>query len=612
MQEITSEVWASLRRTSLSFVLFALCVLPTLAVAFLPVVKASPSNGAFDVKVDRLVQIRDSGPMTINDTVTLQAKSGQSTAPISNYTLGLPFGSQSNLDYAFAYNSSGYPLKLQLDASMGRLGFYGVNVVFQQPLNITALGSYRFTVVFVFSNSIAVQVSQVGSTPIIMYNASFPAYPSLAQTALNASLTVVFPASFNYTQSSFQNEGVNFTITTAGSEKYFKVHPEANLTEFSNQTEWFAVSKEGSTAELLDAPELDRSIQLLSTEQITVSDQYRIVNEGDNLTQTEIKLPREAFDISAYDEFGPVSSTNLKIEQGNVNTNVTITFTPPYNKSEEARFSVQYELPWKNHVSDGGMGDFHVSLSFSSTFNWTIRQLTTTVILPEGATILSYPTSIGLSSLQNSAFSSSLTYVYQNFTIFHDQSLDFSYKRVVFWDSFRPTVWVGAFVILAAAIVGVFRVYRPAPAPLPTAIISIRAEDLKSFVDSYDEKRRLTREVDSLETQARKGRIPRRRYKVRKMTVEGRLASLSRDLTALREKIRMAGPRYADLMRQIEVAETELQGVEADLARTEVRYRRGEISAAAYHKLLEDSYRRRDRAQTTIDGALLRLREEIT
>jgi hypothetical protein len=564
------------------------------------------------VKVDRLVQIRDSGPMIINDTVTLLAKPGQSTTPILNYTLGLPFGSQSDLDYAFAYDSSGYPLKLQLDASMGRLGFYGVNAVFQQPLNITALGSYRFTVVFVFSNSISVQASEVGSTPIIAYNASFPAYPSLAQTALNASLTIVFPASFNYTQSSFQNEGVNFTITTAGSEKYFKVHPEANLTEFSNQTEWFAASKIGNTAELLDVPELDRSIELLSTEQISVSDLYTVINTGGNLTQTEIKLPKDAFGISAYDEFGPVSSSNLKIDQGNVNTNVNITFPVPYNENEEARFSIQYELPWKNHVSDGGMGDFQVSLSFSNTFNWTIRQLTTTVILPEGATLSSSPTSIGLSNLQDSSFSSSLTYVYQNFTIFHDQLLDFSYKRVVFWDSFRPTLWMGAFVILVAAIIGVFRMYRPAPAPLPTAIISVRTEDLKSFVDSYDEKRRLTREADSLETQARKGRIPRRQYKIRKMTIEGRLASLSRDLTALRENIRMAGPRYTDLMRQIEVAETELQGVQADLARTEVRYRRGEISAAAYHKLLEDSYRRRDRAQTTIDGALLRLREEIT
>jgi len=155
--------------------------------------------------------------------------------------------------------------------------------------------------------------------------------------------------------------------------------------------------------------------------------------------------------------------------------------------------------------------------------------------------------------------------------------------------------------------------YKPLPtAPLPTAVMSVRAEDLKNFISYYDEKRRLLRETGSLEAAARKGRIPRRQYKVRRMTIDSRMSSLSRDLAALRDKLRKAGPRYAEMMRQLEVAETELQGVETDIGRTEIRYRRGEISTAAYHKLLEDSYRRRDRSQTTVDGVLLRLREEIT
>jgi hypothetical protein len=64
------------------------------------------------------------------------------------------------------------------------------------------------------------------------------------------------------------------------------------------------------------------------------------------------------------------------------------------------------------------------------------------------------------------------------------------------------------------------------------------------------------------------------------------------------------------MMQQIEVAENELKGAGADIRRAEVSYRRGELSAAAYHQSLEGAYRRRDRAQTNIDGILLRLREE--
>jgi len=147
---------------------------------------------------------------------------------------------------------------------------------------------------------------------------------------------------------------------------------------------------------------------------------------------------------------------------------------------------------------------------------------------------------------------------------------------------------------------------------LSTAVTGIRADDLKSFVGNYDEKRRLLKEVESLEAAARKGKIPRRQYKVRKMTIDGRLNSLSRELVALRDKLRMGGSRYAELLRQLEVAETELQSAEAEIDRAEVRYRRGDLSPQAYHNVLETAYRRRDRAQTTTDGVLLRLREETT
>jgi len=62
-------------------------------------------------------------------------------------------------------------------------------------------------------------------------------------------------------------------------------------------------------------------------------------------------------------------------------------------------------------------------------------------------------------------------------------------------------------------------------------------------------------------------------------------------------------------MRQLEVAETELDNIEADIKRIEVRFKRGEISAQTYRRLIENDLRRREKAKTTIDGVLLRLRE---
>ncbi|MCK4223215.1 hypothetical protein KAX01_02870, partial [Candidatus Bathyarchaeota archaeon] len=75
------------------------------------------------------------------------------------------------------------------------------------------------------------------------------------------------------------------------------------------------------------------------------------------------------------------------------------------------------------------------------------------------------------------------------------------------------------------------------------------------------------------------------------------------------DRVISGGAKYADTMRQLEVAEVELENIEADIKRIEVRFKRGGISAQTYRRLLEDDLRRQERARTTIDGVLLRLRE---
>jgi hypothetical protein len=308
-----------------------------------------------------------------------------------------------------------------------------------------------------------------------------------------------------------------------------------------------------------------------------------------------------------------VSQDNLKTQQTDTYTNVTITFAVPPVAGEEIHLSIQYSLPWGNHVTAGDFGESRVSLSLFENLETTIRRLIVVIALPEGAVPSGAFQPEDMTGFQTSAFSSSFTFAFQNATPFHDLILEFTYRRPIFWNSFRPTIWMGAFVFVVGALVGAWHLYKPpTSAPLPSAVVSVRAEDLRSFVNYYDEKRRLQKEDEALDAAARKGKIPRRQYRVRKTTIDGRLSALSRDLAASKDKLRTAGPRYADLMRQLEVAESEMQGAEAEITRAEARYRRGDLSAQAYHNVLETAYRRRDKAQTTVDGALLRLREEIS
>ena len=595
--------WSSIVVLSLFAVSLFIAALPSNA-------KASPSP-SFNVKVQHAVDIRESGMLLINDTITV-SNIGSVAEPLQDYVLGFPFNYQSDLAYAYAYKTSNASERLGLDLNvgLGRIGFYAVRVNFVPPVEISSRGQYEFTVVFVFFGGNS--VTPIKETSAARYNASFPAYPSLPHAASEVNLKIALPQGFNYVSSSYENDNVKFTNTTVDSRLVLS-YTRSNLSEFSDQPAWLNTRKSGITPQLVDALAVDRSFTFTGGQQIQVSETYSFVNKLGNLTTIRLKIPKGAYAIVAFDEFGPVLQKNLKTLQVGAHTQVNITSTLPHVQGEGVHVVLQYNLPWTNYVTLGDLGRFSVTLPLFENVEGVVRELTATVALPEGASLSSPIDSQNLSSEDTVAFSSSFAFTFQNATPFQDLSINFAYQRSIFWESFRPTVWVSAFVVAVGAVAGAWKLYQPPPAaPLPTAIVGVRAEDLKAFVEYYDEKRRLVKEADSLEAAARKGKVPRRQYKVRKKTIDGRLMALSRDLAVSRDKLRSAGPRYGDLMRQLEVAENEQQAADAEINRAEVRYRRGELSAQAYHNVLETAYRRRDKAQTTVDGVLLRIREEIS
>jgi DNA repair exonuclease SbcCD ATPase subunit len=172
-------------------------------------------------------------------------------------------------------------------------------------------------------------------------------------------------------------------------------------------------------------------------------------------------------------------------------------------------------------------------------------------------------------------------------------------------------VWTLA--VVGSIVVAFWR--RPKPSPLrivvPKLPVGLSPDHVRAFTEAYEEKNRITSELKFLDIRAQKGKIPRRRYKVQRRTLEVRFDALSRNIAELKEIFRSAGGNYADLIRQLDVAEIELNEVETNIRSVEARHRRGELSLEEYKKFLADYQRRKEKAETAINGILLRLREEI-
>ena len=571
-----------------------------------------------DIQVDHALEIGHGGLIVINDTVRLSTQPGENADSLQDFRIGFPFDYKSNLEYCFAYDTAlpEKQLDVVLDAGLGRINFYGVNVIFSEPVDVSDGKSYSFTVVFVFSDLITPSISPIEPDTLI-WNATFLLYPSLPMDASICHVTVLLPTEAKYSTSA-PIRSTDFTVSTRGSRQFLN-YTKSELKSFAIEHAWLMFYQQQSLVSeiflLIDINELERNIALDQWGHISISESYHLTYRGEwNISFISIRLPEGVNALSARDE---TSDLETYLHEGNatVPTNATILFRNVVKKGHETKLIVTYWLQSKLYLTQHSWGNFDLFFSFFGyqNFNSIIKKLTTTITLPEGAKFVRLPAVPGnlrghaSESLQRSAFQEVLTYSFYNVTPFHELDFDLTYDYLVFWSSFRPTLLVGVVVLVVSVVALFWRV----PKPIPVSTIPVPSEDLRSFVDAYGKKTSLLSELEALEQQLRSRKIPRRRYKLRRKSLEGRLSVVSRDLSSLREKIRTAGPRYANIMRQIEVAETELEGAETDVRRVTARYKRGEISKGAYNNLLASAHHGRERAKVTIDGVLLRLREEI-
>ena len=338
-----------------------------------------------------------------------------------------------------------------------------------------------------------------------------------------------------------------------------------------------------------------RTIMLDQAGIITMIDSYTLTNLGFRANQVTVGIPEGAYNIEVRDEMGT-------LETSTEDNMITITFRDDVETDKIETIYIDYHMPWDELVSQKSGDGFTLQFTFYEQFNSTIGKLLASITLPKGAELeSSNPMS---DSKTKQGIQETISYSFSN--VEPSQNLVFSvnYKYIVFWGSFYPTIWVGIIVIIGTAVFFLFG--KPKPISAPT--IQVDSKDLKSFIDAYEEKATVRQELEDLEERLQKGKIPRRRYKVRRKMLEGRLSAISRNLSKISETLRTGGSKYSSSLRQIELSEAKLEGAHRDMERIKSRYSRGEVSKGAYRKLLEEYQSRIDEAEAEIEGILLSLR----
>jgi len=546
---------------------------------------SSLSNDLSKIKVNKIVhtvELLDGGLIVINDTITVSADENVSV----NFPIGFPYDYARYLIKCRAV-ADNKEIPIVPDYGLGSPGFYGVLVNLTSIEDEFKINSTpkNFTVTFIFSGPIVAEDDYL--------TVNFTLFPSLAIDAQKCYTTVIFPDSLNLTEASFT---YNKTETKENRNYYYLNPIPLEKFAYSKAKAWLRlrVSESFIYAEI---EKLERKIEVDLYGNINVKDTYYIVNKGTKtIDQITIFFPKEGYDFVVESaigtKFSDVSKEDLKSNRLHI---------PSIGPNEKNVFSLVYKLNSTN-------GKYKLNISIDKITPILIKKLVVSFISPRGISFESSSVVSMASSIERDLSKDSVTFTLHNFTIVDSFQVTIAYRVNIFWASYPYTLI--ALISSSVILLGVFARRRLGPAPVAAPKVVVSPKIFRKFVESYEERIKIMSRIERLEEQARKGRIPRRQFKVRKTMLENKLSLLSKDLAELRETIRRSGPRYADIIRQLEIAEAQLEEAEAGIRRVRSRYRRGEISREAYRRLLEEHEKRIDDANLKIEGALLRLREE--
>ena len=597
----------SVKRTNAILLIVAFSLLVILPVALPSGVSAQASSYTID-KVDHQVQVMYSGHVVILDTIHV---SGQIT---DGFMIGLPSQYSASVLKGIAYDDT-HVYQMNLGVQLGdRSGFYGATV------NFNGNTPSVFTVAFVLSNSLAVEQGTG------VYNLNFPAYPSLGQDVRTCDVTITFP-SIPSTITISKDDG---NIDTA-------TYSKTNMAAYTYAPATAVVQLSTGAIQLTTITSLNRQINIDATGKVTASDSYRIISNSTALMSSfAITLPGEATNVQIRDQFG-VLSANLGITGNSIVANATlVTFL---SNDQSTVLTAQYDLPSATlQGSNYVLGNFKLF----PDFGYFVNQATITFNPPEGATIVTPKASEldSSSTLTRQTYQDSLT-VTKNSLSYVDYlapqqntiQLEFNYNPV--WSSFRPTFWAALLAVVACVAVFFVRRHKPAEetyaekterlATLQTPSSTqqtrggaeiktgqqVSAETIREFIDAYEDKKQLNAEVKSMDAKAQKGKIPRRQYKVQRNAIEVRLESINRNIERTKKAFMGTTGGYSDLVKQLDLAEADLVEAEENIKNLEARQNKGEISLTVYKRSIGDYQKQRDKAESAINGILLRLREKI-
>jgi hypothetical protein len=563
---------------------------------------ASAQTGYSIVNVGHEVNVLYSGNIVIIDTIRVSGNLPD------QFVVGYPQKYDQYVLKAFAFNLN-HEFPVSLNASTGQPGIFGALVTLNSP------AEDNFEFVLVLSNALITQNHD-------SFNIDFPLYPALPQEAGLCVVNVKTPS-----------DTVNFTAVSNGqavSSKPLETNSKtvqiskANMPAYTNAPATASFSLPNRVLLPCNINSLDRVVTVSPVGVVTNVDSYRITNiSPEPLTTFQFNVPLGSTNIQVYDDSGRAETINTISIPGTY-TNVNVSVISPIITGQSLSMSVQYNsLPAENIGSK-----YQAIISQFPYLDYYVASGTLKFSPPQGASIAG-TNQVGfdqISKVANQNFQDTLTLNRQEITFadtrllsLNSVSIFYEYNPV--WSSLNATI--AAFIISVVACIAIFLLMKrqEVQQSLPHIKSEVKKvenaqprrkvpEEIGNINDFYEERAEVRSEMKVLEDRVQRNKIPRRQYKMQHETLEHRDEKLTQKIEESKEFFRNAGSNYPDLVRQLDSAEEKLTEANENLSKLELQKSRGEIPLETYRTSVNDYQRQKDKAQNSMHGILLRLREK--
>ena len=286
----------------------------------------------------------------------------------------------------------------------------------------------------------------------------------------------------------------------------------------------------------------------------------------------------------------------------------SLAISPRYNliqTNDSFNFMIEYWMPLENALKRiEWPNTYQFTTDLAKTEDLIVKQYVVNISLPKKVQI-EHMSSNPNSTITQADGNEILLYDFGMLMPGQIRSLTLNYQYPIFLTSISPLTWIFSFEMVLFAIGAAILMKRPMK-----RVTKIPIEKIKRFVTLQDEKIALRFELEKISEEIARGAISKHEYRRRRKSIEMRISELNRTLATLKSELKVVDPRYDQMIRRLEKAEAELEGLRVSDNQMTAQYRSGRISKDAYESISSDYKKRIEKARETIDSVIVTLREE--